>query len=63
MFRIEIATDNAAFDDDPASEVGRILRKLAENFLHFGDWRAAESGDVRDYNGNTVGRWQYTPED
>jgi hypothetical protein len=29
-FKLEIACDNAAFDPDPAREVARILRNLAD---------------------------------
>lgn len=52
MFRIEIDTANDAFADQPATELARILREIAER---------VEAGDlpefpVRDANGNTVGR-------
>ena len=48
---VTIDLDNAAFDDEPATEVGRILRQLATN---------VEEGDIPpfnlvDLNGNTVG--------
>lgn len=61
MFRLEIATSNAAFaDGNAAEEIQRILRALAN-----GRNRAAEGtgGVIHDINGNTVGQWQYTPED
>ncbi|MCQ4311725.1 hypothetical protein NAV33_07425 [Pseudomonas stutzeri] len=48
--RINIETGNSAFEDEPATEVARILRKLADQF---------ENGDfpqtVRDINGNLCG--------
>lgn len=48
-----MACDNAAFEDEPASEIARILRKVA---------RAVERGDelglLVDSNGNTVGSWR-----
>lgn len=47
---ILISTENAAFEDSPASEIARILRELADCF---------EQGDpperLRDVNGNTCG--------
>ena len=59
MFKLEIETGNAAFDDTPASEIARILRHLAERLETNG---APESGDaftLHDYNGNRVG-WART---
>lgn len=51
--KINITMDNAAFRDEPATELARILRRLAE---------AVEDGssdqDLLDYNGNTVGRFR-----
>lgn len=50
---IKIQMDNAAFDEFPASELGRILREVAER---------AEDGDTErnlfDINGNKVGRFE-----
>jgi hypothetical protein len=50
MYRIEINTDNAAFEDNEGEEVARILRRLANEI---------ESGltdvNLRDINGNLVG--------
>lgn len=65
MFRLEIATDSATFDDNPQAEVARILRRLADGGSD--SWgetpsRAAD-GTVCDINGSTVGYWKYTPED
>lgn len=48
--RITIETGNAAFEDDPRSEIARILRRLAEDFES-----GADPTLVRDINGNTVG--------
>jgi len=49
---IEIETVNAAFDDEPASEIARILRDLAEQFESFG----LPHSKLRDVNGNVCGR-------
>ncbi len=51
-FRLDIATDNDAFMEDPGGEVARIL----------GDVAAAVEGGKRhgktfDINGNSVGNW------
>lgn len=53
QFRLQIACDNAAFEDGMATELARILRDVA---------RRIESGEdcgsfvsVRDVNGNVVG--------
>jgi len=49
--QIHIHMDNAAFDQAPASELGRILRDLASNIEQTG----AEEAVLRDSNGNAVG--------
>jgi hypothetical protein len=64
MFRMEIATDNAAFVDAPGEELASILADLAED-IHEGLGYAPDghlSGILRDTNGNNVGTWQYTAE-
>jgi len=48
---IVIETGNAAFDDSPATEVGRILKDLADKFQYSG----VVIGTLRDINGNRVG--------
>lgn len=63
MFKLEITTANAAFDEiegDAGAEVARILRELAERVesgLPTGD-----TATVRDANGNAVGEWRYQSE-
>lgn len=61
MIRIEIKTDNAAFDGESCGpELARILRDLAgrieeyraEEFQQGDGWRALDS------NGNVVGRME-----
>jgi hypothetical protein len=57
-FTLTIACDNAAFDDNKAAEVARILIELAER-LNDGP-EDATSGKLLDLNGNTVGFWNFT---
>ncbi|HEV2530938.1 hypothetical protein [Phenylobacterium sp.] len=53
MFRLEIDTHNAAFDDGAASEVARILRQVAKRI------EAGElEGEPWDVNGNRVGAFE-----
>ena len=55
--KIEIVTDNDAFQDCAAAECSRILAKLARD-LEYGD----SIGDVKylyDVNGNKVGEVRY----
>ncbi len=56
---ITIECDNAAFDDDPAHEVLRILHQQAYRIgakgLAYGD-----AWPVQDVNGNTVGQAKIT---
>jgi hypothetical protein len=54
MVRLQFDTRNAAFDDAPATEIGRILRDIAskvERGESFG-------GKIMDANGNAIGQWQ-----
>jgi len=51
-FKLEIETDNAAFEDGPESEVARILRALAARIEN----EFCMSQPVFDINGNRVGR-------
>ena len=50
MFDLHISTDNAAFEENPMTEIARILRELAKNLE---DGRGYNT--LRDSNGNTVG--------
>lgn len=58
MFKIEMKTDNAAFEEDRGEEIARILETVAA---------AAKAGYTQgvctDYNGNRVGNWWMTEED
>lgn len=62
MFRLEIETSNAAFDDNPGLALSEMLHDLADKFSEGGDIGEA-TGHLRDVNGGSVGQWQYTPED
>lgn len=48
-----IACDNAAFCDDPAAELARMLRDVATRLE-----RGETIGHVRDENGNRVSRFE-----
>lgn len=50
---IKINTDNAAFEDDKATEVHRIVREAVA--ILNGDDYGPGAFPVRDSNGNTVG--------
>ena len=50
-FTCTIKMDNDAFGEGPATELGRILRQLADNIEKDGDI----NGSLSDINGNTVG--------
>lgn len=51
-FTLSFTMDNAAFEDEPATESARILRDIAEKVEagHGG-------GKIRDINGNSIGTW------
>lgn len=53
-FKLQIACDNAAFEDDRATELARILRDLASR-LERGEKLEGPGCIVRDINGNFVG--------
>lgn len=59
MFKLEIETDNSAFEDEPFREIAHILRHMA---LAFDDWANGKNChiSVRDSNGNKVGLWSYS---
>lgn len=50
---IIIRMDNAAFEEEPATEISRILRDLAER-VELGSGYE----NLRDINGNTVGTFR-----
>ena len=54
MFTLKINTDNDAFADYPSVELADLLRKVAVRLEG-----AANSGTIRDVNGNNVGHFEY----
>jgi len=69
MFTLKIETANAAFDE-MGEELARVLRELADQ-IELKPWRSSDyrdsrkgmtrdEGTLRDVNGNTVGRWEWT---
>jgi len=52
---LSIDTENAAFDGNGSNEISRILTKLAEDIAN-----GVEYPSIRDINGNTVGKCEYT---
>ena len=51
---IEFETDNAAFDNP--EEASKILRGISYELMDYG---YNSNGNIRDSNGNTVGRWSW----
>lgn len=56
MFKLEIHTDNDAFQPNPRIEVSRILHELEQAILR-GETR--KRGALRDINGNTIGAYRF----
>ena len=56
-FTVTIRMDNAAFDESPMTELGRIMRRLA-NDINRGDF-ATDDVTLFDVNGNPVGFARY----
>jgi len=52
MFKLEMKTSNAAFEDNEEFEVAEILKNVVP-MLEDG----MRSGTLRDVNGNEVGEW------
>lgn len=55
--KIEITMDNAAFDE-PATELGRILRETAGKIEKYGLGANGDSVTLIDANGNHVGEFK-----
>ena len=54
---ITVEMDNAAFEDDPAGELARILRETAHKIEE-----GYNAGQCRDINGNQVGNFDIIEE-
>lgn len=57
---ITIETGNDAFADEPATEIARILRGLADSFEQYG---RSQFRKLYDLNGNACGRVAIEPAD
>jgi hypothetical protein len=53
MFKLEIATDNAAFEDDIEGELYNILKDTANAVFD-----GVTSGKIQDSDGNIVGNFK-----
>lgn len=53
MFKLEIDTSNAAFEDDPTLEIAFVLGQVAGELI-----KENKAGELRDSNGNTVGHFE-----
>lgn len=58
IFKLEFATDNAAFDKDPAYETSRILREVAGRVANGID----DAGTIHDIDGNNIGQYALSEE-
>ena len=58
MFKLKIETFNDAFDQNPHSEIARILELTASNLEH-GRLQVNETRKLIDINGNSVGSVQW----
>jgi hypothetical protein len=54
MFKLEIKTENSAFDGNCNEEIARILRNLADSLVNDEPGNYYEY-TLKDINGNTVG--------
>lgn len=57
-FTLTFDANNAAFDEQPATETARLLREAANAIEQHGDM----CDMVRDINGNSIGWWEFTGE-
>ncbi len=55
-FNLTITLGNAAMQT--SADLTRALREVAERLRNFREFTGAESGNVRDVNGNLVGQWE-----
>jgi len=57
-FGMEIHLDNAAFQPEPAPELGRLIADVANRLINE---PGLTQGNLYDANGNFVGGWRITP--
>ena len=56
MFKLQIETDNAAFEHGGGAEIARILRDIADRIFKVESSKSfIRTSKLRDLNGNTVG--------
>jgi hypothetical protein len=55
MFEVKFSTENAAFGEDRAEEICRILKEVEAKVK-----AGYEDGSIRDINGNRIGQWEIT---
>ncbi|MFF7790539.1 hypothetical protein [Streptomyces sp. NPDC007991] len=55
-FLLEVTMDNAALAEDPAAELGRILRYWGGNLRHYA-LRPGDGSVIYDSEYREVGRW------
>ena len=60
VFRLQVRTDSAAFEDDPAPELARILRDVAGRIEAGQD--IGHYLTIHDVNGNPVGQYALKPD-
>jgi hypothetical protein len=52
-FTLRFTMDNAAFDDDYATEASQIIHRVARHVAEY-----HTGGNVADSNGNKIGSWK-----
>ena len=62
MFTLTIRLGNEAMQTP--GDVAGLLERLAGTLHNLSDWQAeGDTGRLRDLNGNTVGEWQFRPDE
>lgn len=56
-FVMEFDCDNAAFEEGMATEIARILRRVATSVEHGNLPDTGDVSSIRDINGNRIGEW------
>ena len=54
MFKLQFSTDNATFEDEPVTEVERIMRLVTDQVA-----AGLSRGPILDVNGNRIGEWDW----